>query len=57
MKSYTHCPSTESKAITLCKRWIEAEIQLFPKALMKESLRVPEGNLWRMARDGEKTEN
>lgn len=57
MKSYTHCPTTKSKVITLCEGWIETETHLFHKALMKESLKVPAGNLWRMARDGEKTEN
>lgn len=57
MKSYTHCPTTKSKVITLCKGWTETEIHRFHKALVKESLRVAEGNLWRMAKDGEKTEN
>lgn len=57
MKSYTHCPTTKSKVITLCKGWTETKIHLFHKDSMNESLGVPEGNLWKMARDEEKTEN
>lgn len=57
MKSYSHCPAAKSKIITLCNEWIETEIHLFHQALRKESLKVPVGNLWGMARDGERPDN
>lgn len=57
LNSYTHCPSTKIKVITLWKGWTETEIHLFHKALMKDSLKISGGDLWRIHRDGEKAEN
>lgn len=55
--SYAHYSSTKSRFISLHSEWIETEIHLFHKALMKESLGVPVGNLWRLASDGKQTDN
>lgn len=45
LTSYTHCPTTEIEGITLWKGRTGTEIHLFHKALVKDSLKIPEGDL------------